>query len=127
MFESKNEGKRTLSLPINIGRDAESDLVLKSRYGYVSRRHARIIESDGQLILQDRKSTNGVFVNDHKIAKTVLGHGSSFAIGAYEITLKVMTKCNNEACHKHVESDLQMCPWCGRFLAEAITKESIFA
>ena len=126
LFETNNEGTQTLSLPINIGRETSNDLVLKSHFGYVSRLHAQLKEKKGQIVLQDRSSTNGTFVNERKVRKVNLQHGDTFAIGAYEITVKTLTQCNNEACHKHVDSDLQMCPWCGRFLAEAITKEGQF-
>ncbi len=127
LFETNNAGTQILSLPINIGRDVTNDLVLQSRYGYVSRLHAQLKESKGQLVLRDRNSTNGTFFNERKMRKAKLQHGDTFAIGAYEITVKTLTQCSNEACYKHVDSDLQMCPWCGRFLAEAITKEGAFA
>lgn len=127
LFETNNAGTQILSLPINIGRDATNDLILQSRYGYVSRLHAQLKESKGQLVLRDRNSTNGTFFNERQVRKAKLPHGATFAIGAYEITVKTLTQCSNQACHKHVDSDLQMCPWCGRFLAEAITKEGLLA
>ncbi len=126
LFETDNEGKCTFSLPVSMGRDPQNDLVLKSRYGYVSRRHAQIELIDGQLILRDCHSTNGLFVNNNQVTQSVLAHDDSFAVGAYEITLKVMTQCNNSVCQKHVDSALQMCPWCGRFLADTVTKEPLF-
>ncbi len=41
----------TLSLPIEIGRGTEADIVIPDTL--VSRRHARIFEQDGLLFVQD--------------------------------------------------------------------------
>lgn len=48
-----------------IGRDIECDVVLA--LGYPSRHHARISDCDGALVLEDLNSTNGTFVNGHRI------------------------------------------------------------
>ena len=127
LFDSKKEGNMRLHLPVNIGRDADNDLVLASRQGYVSRRHARMEYAHGQLVLRDCHSTNGLFVNDRKVTEQAVTHGDVFAVGAYEVTIELLTQCSNDACGEFVASDLQMCPWCGRFLADAITKETLFA
>ena len=48
-----------------IGKHADCDVVLSSPK--VSRRHARILERDGSLLVEDLKSTNGTFLNDHAL------------------------------------------------------------
>jgi pSer/pThr/pTyr-binding forkhead associated (FHA) protein len=48
-----------------IGRDTASDVVLA--LGYPSRNHAKISDRDGGLVLEDLDSTNGTFVNDHRL------------------------------------------------------------
>lgn len=48
-----------------IGRDIACDVVLA--LGYPSRRHATISDRDGELVLEDLNSTNGTFVNEHRI------------------------------------------------------------
>jgi hypothetical protein len=48
-----------------IGRDTSSDVVLA--LGYPSRHHAKISVQENGFVLEDLKSTNGTFVNDHRI------------------------------------------------------------
>ena len=50
---------------VNIGRQAENDLVLDSEK--VSRRHARVIKDGRHYFVEDLGSFNGTFVNDRKL------------------------------------------------------------
>lgn len=56
------------SLPFQIGRLTENDLKLMDPT--VSSRHAELFKSDGQLLVRDLKSTNGSFVNGHRVNET---------------------------------------------------------
>lgn len=57
-----------------IGRDTASDVVLA--LGYPSRHHAKIFDRDGVLVLEDLDSTNGTFVNDHRVnVPTIIREG----------------------------------------------------
>ena len=48
----------------------------------ISRRHAEIQrESNGQFVVYDRGSTNGVYVNNHKISRHLLSEGDIIEIG----------------------------------------------
>ncbi|HTR51383.1 MAG TPA: FHA domain-containing protein [Kofleriaceae bacterium] len=63
-----------------IGRDPTCQLVLKQ--DLVSRRHARVIEHEDGLVIEDLESMNGVFVNERRIREpTLLAHGDTIAIG----------------------------------------------
>ncbi len=63
-----------------IGREPSCDLQLEQ--DLVSRRHARLRESDEGLVIEDLGSTNGVFVNERRIREpTLLAHGDTIAIG----------------------------------------------
>jgi hypothetical protein len=53
---------------IIIGRDADCDLVIDDRQ--VSRKHARIYQSQGSVFLEDLHSKNGTYINHRKIEKT---------------------------------------------------------
>lgn len=64
---------------IVIGRSSELDMVLVE--DMVSRKHAKITTSGGQLVIQDMGSTNGTFVNGEKIRKTRLKEGDRILIG----------------------------------------------
>jgi DNA-binding CsgD family transcriptional regulator len=63
-----------------IGRDQACHLELKQ--DLVSRRHARLVESQDGLVIEDLRSMNGVFVNERRITEpTLLAHGDTLAIG----------------------------------------------
>ena len=56
-----------------IGRDADCDFTVSSNS--VSRRHARLELSEGQLVVTDLGSANGTFVNGRRVRKQVLAAG----------------------------------------------------
>lgn len=64
---------------IVIGRSSELDMVLVE--DMVSRRHAKITVTNGQIFIQDLGSTNGSFVNGEKIKRARLTEGDRILIG----------------------------------------------
>jgi pSer/pThr/pTyr-binding forkhead associated (FHA) protein len=62
-----------------IGRAADNDLVLDSNN--VSRHHARIEHSPGQLRVIDLKSTNGTSVNGTRVSEQVVRPGDQITFG----------------------------------------------
>jgi len=64
---------------IVIGRSSELDMVLVE--DMVSRRHAKITVTNGQIFIQDLGSTNGSFVNGEKIKRARLNEGDRVLIG----------------------------------------------
>jgi len=62
-----------------IGRSDESDISLNERG--VSSKHCRIVDQDGEYIIEDMQSTNGVRVNDKKTDRTVLLKGDKILLG----------------------------------------------
>jgi pSer/pThr/pTyr-binding forkhead associated (FHA) protein len=65
---------------IVIGRSSELDMVLVE--DMVSRKHAKINASNGQVIIQDLGSTNGTFVNRRKISAPIaLRRGDKVQVG----------------------------------------------
>lgn len=55
---------------ITIGREATNDIVLN--HPMVSRTHARILFENGNHVLHDLGSTNGTYVNGHRVIRPVL-------------------------------------------------------
>ena len=51
---------------ITVGRVQGNDIVLPK--GNVSKRHSKVVFKEGKFIVVDLKSTNGTYVNGHKIA-----------------------------------------------------------
>jgi pSer/pThr/pTyr-binding forkhead associated (FHA) protein len=69
-----------------IGRDPSAGIVLDD--AEVSRRHAVVSVDDGVVVIQDLESTNGVWVNDERVAEQhAIGPGDRVRIGATELEL----------------------------------------
>lgn len=74
-----------------VGRSSELDMVLVE--DMVSRKHAKISTTTGQVVITDMGSTNGTFVNGEKIRKTRLKEGDRILIGTS--ILKVVAATNH--------------------------------
>jgi diguanylate cyclase (GGDEF)-like protein len=75
-------GEGVIALPkegLVIGRDADCGLVLVD--ADVSRHHARIESRDGNYVVRDLDSTNGIFVNNRKQRETALSPGDLIRLG----------------------------------------------
>ncbi len=69
-----------------IGRAPGVDFVVDA--ALVSRVHCRLTLSEtNQLLLEDLGSTNGTFVNGHKVAKTLLSDGDKLTVGRVEFAV----------------------------------------
>ncbi len=66
----------------SIGRSPSNDIVL--REAKVSRQHAAINFMNGQYVLVDLKSSNGVFVNAKRIEEHVLEDSDIVQVGSYQ-------------------------------------------
>ncbi len=70
-----------------IGRSSSCDIPVQ--VGHASREHARIIEKNGEVILEDLHSTNGTFVNNTRIhSATVLKPGDVIRFDEDAFTLQ---------------------------------------
>ncbi|HET6609083.1 MAG TPA: FHA domain-containing protein, partial [Rhodopila sp.] len=68
--------------PFTIGRATPSEVVLAR--SDVSRMHCRIDLEGGRVMVADLNSTNGTFVNDHRIAApTPLNPGDRLKVGSF--------------------------------------------
>jgi hypothetical protein len=93
-------------LPTNreivVGRSSELDMVLVE--DMVSRRHAKIIVSDDQIIIQDLGSTNGTFVNGEKIKRAKLNEGDRILVGTSIIKLVAADPASTGASLQKMEA-----------------------
>ncbi|MFZ9174811.1 MAG: FHA domain-containing protein [Ilumatobacteraceae bacterium] len=80
-----NEGARFSLSAIDsvIGRHPDSTICLDDVT--VSRRHAHLEQSDGQVVLRDLGSLNGTYVNQERIEEVALRHGDEVQIGRYRM------------------------------------------
>jgi pSer/pThr/pTyr-binding forkhead associated (FHA) protein len=68
---------------LHIGRSPSADIVIDD--ASVSRRHALIVQEDGQTILLDDRSRHGVLVNGERVTRAVLRSGDAIRLGAVEL------------------------------------------
>ncbi len=64
---------------IKIGRDAQCDICIDDPH--VSRVHCEIHTADGNLVIKDLGSTNGIFVNGAKVTEHKLTDGDKILVG----------------------------------------------
>ena len=70
-----------------IGRTVENDIQLDSRF--VSRHHAQLTVGIQTTVVEDLKSTNGVYFGDRRIKRRSLKDGDAFIIGEHELLYRV--------------------------------------
>jgi len=76
--------------PVTVGRspDAEVSIGVPS----LSRRHCQFsVDSQGALVVRDLDSTNGTYVNDCRVNKTVLQPGTVVQIGSIRLRVEWTT------------------------------------
>ncbi len=84
MFEEKLVKEVPIgSRPVRIGRSPDNDLVVDNLA--VSNDHARVFFESGRLVVEDRGSLNGTFVNDLRVERATLHDGDSIWIGKHHI------------------------------------------
>lgn len=78
-----------------IGRNADSDVVLSDHA--VSRNHARVSESAGQVTVEDLGSRNGLFVRGRPVKTAQLSAHNAFQIGEYTFIVEPSVPLNSSA------------------------------
>ncbi len=68
-----------------LGRDPRSDFMIQA--AFVSRRHCRLLVSDGELVVENLGSRNGTFINDQPVARGALKAGDRLRAGRIEFTV----------------------------------------
>src|SRR6188474_1975456 len=87
-----DEGKTTV-VPlirdeITIGRREGNTIRLTERN--ISRRHARLVKSNGHVFIEDLQSYNGIKVNGDRIGgRSAIQEGDRIQIGDYQLALKI--------------------------------------
>src|SRR5919199_4926267 len=83
------EGRRTVlsGSRVLIGRSRDCDVTLEDPN--VSRRHAELRNQDGQWVVADLGSTNGVKVNGRRVEEQVLRPGDEIALGLAKLRFEL--------------------------------------
>ncbi len=113
---------QTVLLPITIGRLPSNEIVLDLPGSGVSREHARIVWEENRPVLYDLHSTNGTYVDGHQVAKTNLMSGSVLHTGNYKLNFLLLIRCQRDSCKRLINDKEALCPWCGQFVADAMTR-----
>ena len=70
-----------------IGRTADNDVQLNSRF--VSRHHAQLTVSERAAVIQDLKSTNGIYFAGQRVRRKTLKDGDAVVIGEHELLFRL--------------------------------------
>lgn len=73
------ETEHRLQLPATLGRSRIVDVTLP--HLLVSRRHCKLFEADGRLVVRDLGSLNGTFVGSESVQECVLRPGDLLTVG----------------------------------------------
>jgi general secretion pathway protein A len=77
---------------IAIGRLSSNDIHINNTA--VSRQHARIIRNQGNYLIEDLKSTNGIYLNKVRIISRYLKDGDVINIGKHTLVVNIKTEIN---------------------------------
>jgi predicted component of type VI protein secretion system len=72
---------------LRIGRDTQNDIVLPDSSKSVSRCHAELRFENGQYVLLDLKSQNGLWVGGRRVSRIPLEPGVPVLVGSYRLVL----------------------------------------
>lgn len=86
IFSGRDNNITIDRLPFVIGSGDDTDYLLNRRY--VSKKHMRVLEKNGNIYIEDLKSTNGTYLNGKKITDEVkIKTGDSLKIAKYTFTV----------------------------------------
>ncbi len=90
--------------PLTLGRDPGCDIHID--VANISRRHARLQWTEEGCEITDLQSTNGVYVNGHRVSRQILHPGDRINLGhdmpgTHSITFEVVAEAEHE--HRHQE------------------------
>ena len=100
LLKHKNKLLNTFSFEkneITIGRLKNRDIHLNNPA--VSKQHARIIEKEGSYLIEDLKSTNGIYLNTVRVISRYLKDGDVINIGEYTLVVSIKTENDNNSTH----------------------------
>ncbi len=77
---------------LTIGRGVDNDIKLDGLL--ISNHHARLTNSPAGIVVEDLRSTNGVYVNGRRITREQIGPNDSVQIGAFLISVDAAANIN---------------------------------
>lgn len=90
LIRERGGGVRTVAFDkpeVSVGRIQGNDIVLPK--GNISKRHARIVHRDDDFVVVDLRSTNGTYVNGHKVtAPMVVSEDDKLYVGDFILQVR---------------------------------------
>ncbi len=68
---------------LRVGRGSDNDLAIECKF--VSRHHCQIFTSERMCVLEEVRSTNGVYVNQHRVRHRPLRDGDIIQVGEHQL------------------------------------------
>jgi len=90
---------------IIIGRSSDLDMVLVE--DMVSRKHAKILTTNGDIHIEDLGSTNGTFVNGEKVSRSKLAEGDRILVGTSIIKMVAVDPADSQATEAEAKRILE--------------------
>jgi pilus assembly protein CpaF len=88
---------------VTVGRVRGNDIILPK--GNVSKHHCRLLARDGEIVVEDLRSTNGTYVNGRKIAEpTALSTGDKVFVGDFIMRIAALDAARIAAAPAHPEA-----------------------
>ncbi len=84
--DEKNCGTRTVEHSLTVGADEGCDIVLDDEF--ISQKHCRIDPFPGGLLVNDLRSTNGVWTGPIRLLECLMGDGAAFSCGRVIFTVE---------------------------------------
>jgi type II secretory pathway predicted ATPase ExeA/pSer/pThr/pTyr-binding forkhead associated (FHA) protein len=86
---------------IIVGRSPDNEIYIKSKF--VSRHHLQLVSDGEHCIVEDLKSTNGVFIGETQVKKRRLRSGDIISLGVHEL---IYTNLSEPALPEGADDDL---------------------
>ncbi len=125
-FSYNNEFSR---FPVFLGREEKNEVVLPDPFKVVSRKHAKIIDTEGILQLIDLEAPNFTYLNDERLnpnEENAIKSGDKIKIGDYEIELEIVIAKEPQQTETEAEDEQKTMVFVNPFAEEvAVISENI--
>ena len=85
------------SLPAVLGRNEHAEVMLTDPW--ISHEHCKLLQHEGQVIVRDLESKNGVFMHGVRVLEAEVHSGDSITLGRTEITIRYREPTGGNGTH----------------------------
>lgn len=104
--------------PVTIGRGLNADLVLKDEKA--SRLHCAVESFEGECLVRDLKSKNGLLVNGERVETAYITPGDTFQIGGTVFLLEELFTPGSETALQEVQDEMEHGKGYGTIMRELV-------